>query len=275
MSTTAAQPAAHALPTAGTGFRVYHPALPEVCPRDPDRMALAADADGRCEIFTWDAATGTARQVTDSPYGTLHCALDADARVWWFAEDRRGRGQWFFQDYEGGARQPGLTGLPPGLPHGLAVSDAGTVAIGLGDGSGMTVHLGRPGGPARQVWTVGGQALLTGISPSGGLLALSGAAKLRPRGHARHLLRVGARPALRTPRPALGARLRAVPVRHRAAAGPGAQRRLPAGDLAARQRAVAPGLVPLRNRDHRPLVPHGTPCPRPPGPPRPLHPRHG
>ncbi|MFF9783811.1 S9 family peptidase [Streptomyces nigrescens] len=174
MSMTAAHPAA--LPPSGTGFRVYHPALPEVCPRDPARMALAADADGRCEIFTWNAATGTARQVTDSPHGTLHCALDAEARVWWFAEDRSGLGLWYFQDFEGGARQPGLTGLPPGFPHGLAVSDAGTVAIGLGDGRGMTVHLGRPGGPARQVWTVDGQARLAGISPSGGLLALSGAA---------------------------------------------------------------------------------------------------
>lgn len=174
MSPNAARPAE--APSHGTGFRVYRPALPEVCPRDPARMALAADAGGRCEIFTWHAATGTARQVTDSPDGTLHCALDADARVWWFAEDRRGAGRWYFQEFDGGPRLPGLTGLPPGLPHGLAVSHAGTVAVGLGDGRGMTVHLGMPGGPARAVHTVDGHALLAGISPSGGLLALSGAA---------------------------------------------------------------------------------------------------
>ncbi|WP_329400217.1 prolyl oligopeptidase family serine peptidase [Streptomyces lydicus] len=162
--------------TAGD-FRVYQPALPEVCPRDPRRMVLAADADGRCEIFTWQAATGTARQVTDSRDGTLHCAIDADARVWWFAEDRNGRGRWYFEEFEGGGpRRPGLTGLRPGLPHGLAVSDAGTVAIGLGDGRGTTVHIGTPGGPARPVATVDGPALLAGISPSGGLLALSGPA---------------------------------------------------------------------------------------------------
>lgn len=173
MTATAAGTAA---PPPGTGFRVYRPALPEVCPRDPARMALAADADGRCEIFTWNAATGTARQVTDSPDGTVHCALDADARVWWFTEDRSGLGLWYFQDFEGGPHRPGLTGLRPGLPCGLALSDAGTVALGLGDGRGMTVHLGTPGGPARPVRTVDGPALLTGISPSGGLLALSGAA---------------------------------------------------------------------------------------------------
>ncbi|WP_328691670.1 prolyl oligopeptidase family serine peptidase [Streptomyces caniferus] len=174
MSATAAGTAAP--PPPGTGFRVYRPALPEVCPRDPARMALAADADGRCEIFTWNAATGTARQVTDSPDGTVHCALDADARVWWFDEDRSGLGLWYFQDFGGGPRHPGLTGLRPGLPCGLAVSDAGTVALGLGEGRSMTVHLGTPGGPARRVRTVDGPALLTGISPSGGLLALSGAA---------------------------------------------------------------------------------------------------
>ncbi|MEU5541886.1 alpha/beta fold hydrolase [Streptomyces sioyaensis] len=174
MSPHAARPAE--APSPGTGFRVYRPALPEVCPRDPARMALAADAGGRCEIFTWHAATGTARQVTDSPDGTLHCALDAAARVWWFAEDRRGAGRWYFQEFEGGPRLPGLTGLSAGLPYGLAVSHAGTVAIGLGDGHGMTVHLGMPGLPARAVHTVDGHALLAGISPSGGLLALSGAA---------------------------------------------------------------------------------------------------
>ncbi|MFF3745848.1 alpha/beta fold hydrolase [Streptomyces kronopolitis] len=174
MSPHAPRPAA--APPTVTGFLVYRPALPEVCPRDPARMALAADAGGRCEIFTWDAATGTARQVTDSPDGTLHCALDADARVWWFAEDRRGAGRWYFQEFDGGPHRPGLTGLPPGLPHGLAVSHAGTVAIGLGDGQGMTVHLGTAGGPARAVHTLDGHALLAGISPSGGLLALTGAA---------------------------------------------------------------------------------------------------
>ncbi|MFB6437398.1 alpha/beta fold hydrolase [Streptomyces sp. NPDC056411] len=167
-------------PAPGGGFRVYRPALPEVCPRDPARMALAADAGGRCEIFTWNAATGASRQVTDSRHGTLHCAVDADARVWWFAEERSGVGQWHFQDFEGGPRHPGLSGLRPGLPNGLAVSDAGTVAIGVGDGRGMAVHLGVPGGPARQVAAVDGPALLTGIAPSGGLLAVSGAAGSEP-----------------------------------------------------------------------------------------------
>ncbi|MEE4419246.1 S9 family peptidase [Streptomyces bugieae] len=170
--------AAHARPlqAPGTGFQVYRPALPEVCPRDPARMALAADADGRCEIFTWDARTGTTRRVTDSRDGTLHCAVDADARVWWFAEDRSGRGRWHFQDFDGGPAVPGLAGLRPGLPHGLAVSDTGTAAIGLGDGRRTTVHLGTAGGRGRPVLTVEGPALLTGISPTGRLLAVSGPA---------------------------------------------------------------------------------------------------
>ncbi|UZJ32718.1 TolB family protein [Streptomyces endophytica] len=139
-------------------------------------MALAADADGRCEIFTWDARTGTTRRVTDSRDGTLHCAVDADARVWWFAEDRSGRGRWYFQDFGGGPAVPGLAGLRPGLPYGLAVSDTGTAAIGLGDGRRTTVHLGTTGGPGRPVLTVDGAALLTGISPTGRLLAVSGPA---------------------------------------------------------------------------------------------------
>ncbi|WP_437114899.1 alpha/beta fold hydrolase [Streptomyces longispororuber] len=85
-------------------------------------MVFTADADGRCEVFTWDAAARRARQVTDRPGGTLHGAIDHDARVWWFAEDARGVGHWRFQPFEGGPDRPGLTGVPDGTARGLAVT---------------------------------------------------------------------------------------------------------------------------------------------------------
>ncbi|QGV77107.1 alpha/beta hydrolase family protein [Streptomyces ficellus] len=157
------------------GYQVYRAALPEVCAADPARMVFTADADGRCEVFTWDATVRRARQVTRRPRGTLHGAIDRDAHVWWFDEDEHGRGRWWFQPFTGGADRPGLTGVPPGLPRGLAVSDHGTVALALGDGRATTVHLGPRGGAARTVARIPGHATLTGITPGGGLLALSGA----------------------------------------------------------------------------------------------------
>ncbi|MGY1454105.1 alpha/beta fold hydrolase [Streptomyces sp. SS8] len=168
--------AASSAPDAGRpapGYRVYRPVLPEVCPRDPALMVLTGDAGGRCEVFALDARTGRTRQVTDRPRGTLHCAIDADAAVWWFDEDETGRGRWLHQDFRGGPVRPGLTGLPAGTPRGLAVGDGGTVAVGLGDGSGLTVHLGRRGGPGRPVLRVRGHAVLCGLSPDGRLLAVT------------------------------------------------------------------------------------------------------
>ncbi|GAA4078771.1 S9 family peptidase [Streptomyces hundungensis] len=157
-------------------YQVYRAALPEVCAAQPARMVFTADADGRCEVFTWDADTRTARRVTDRPHGTLHGAIDRDARVWWFDEDEHGVGRWRFQPFEGGPDRPGLLGVPEAEPRGLAVSDGARVAIGLGDGRGTAVYLGPRGGAAREVTRVDGHATLSGITPDGRLLALSGAA---------------------------------------------------------------------------------------------------
>lgn len=160
----------------GSRYQVYLAALPEVCAADPALMAFTADAEGRCEVFAWNAETGRARQVTDRPLGTLHGTIDRDANVWWFDEDAHGEGHWRFQPFHGGPDLPGLTGVPPGTPRGLAVSDDGIVAIGLGDGRTTTVHLGGRGAPAREVTRVERHVTLSGITAAAGLLAISGPA---------------------------------------------------------------------------------------------------
>ncbi|MCQ9181371.1 alpha/beta fold hydrolase [Streptomyces sp. IBSBF 2953] len=158
----------------GDAFEVFFGALPEVCPRDARRMVLTADADGRCEVFTWDAATRTARQVTDRPEGTVHHAVDADAYVWWFDEDAEGRGHWWFQPFDGGCRLPGLPGAPTGSPRGLAVTADGTVVAAIAPGHGGTsLLLGRRGRAPREVFRTAGQSRLGGITPEGDLVALA------------------------------------------------------------------------------------------------------
>ncbi|WP_432069178.1 alpha/beta hydrolase family protein [Streptomyces sp. AA1529] len=156
------------------GYRVYRPVIPEVCPADPDRMVLTADAGGRCEVFAHDAATGRTRQVTDRPHGTLHGALDRDGAVWWFDEDLEGRGVWQVQDFDGGPDTAGLPPAPAGTPRGLAMNAAGQVAAGVGSPAGLTVWLGRRGGPAREVHRAAGPWRLAGLSPDGALLAVAG-----------------------------------------------------------------------------------------------------
>ncbi|CAL9345644.1 hypothetical protein SUDANB176_00366 [Streptomyces sp. enrichment culture] len=161
-------------------YQVFRSALPETCPSDPSRMVFTADARGRCEVFAWDAFSRRARQVTSRSAGTFHCSIDHDADIWWFDEDRDGRGSWRRRPFHhDGPRDipdpPGLLDLPPGLPRGLAFAADGTTAVALTDGRTGTVHLGRKGNPARQLLRVSGPLTLHGISPDGGLLAVTGA----------------------------------------------------------------------------------------------------
>ncbi|MFE1858238.1 S9 family peptidase [Streptomyces anandii] len=157
-------------------FRVFLGVLPDVCPRDARRMVFTADAGGRCEVFAWDAETRTARRVTDRPGGTAHCAIDADAHVWWFEEDARGRGLWWYQPFDGGPRRPGLPGAPEGLPRGLAVTAGGTVAAAVAPAPGTTrVIVGRRGHAPRTVLSASRDLRLSGFTPEGDLLALAAA----------------------------------------------------------------------------------------------------
>ncbi|MFE6098517.1 alpha/beta fold hydrolase [Streptomyces laurentii] len=162
--------------TAPRDYGVYRPVLPVTSPRDPDRMVYTGDAEGRCEIFTWDRSSGTGRQLTDRPHGTLLCAIDADEAVWWFDEDLDGRGAWRTQDFDGGPDRPALTGVPYGRPAGLALSASGTVAVGIRDAGGLHLHLGRRGGDATPVLRRTGPGTLGDLAPDGDLLAVSGPA---------------------------------------------------------------------------------------------------
>jgi len=154
------------------GFQVYRPALPCASRGYPNLMVFTGDADGRCEVFTWDSATRRRRQVTDRPHGTLHCAIDADATVWWFDEGRDGVGSWQVQDFGGGADRPAFASAPAGRHRGLAMSEQGTVALGIGDQDGTTLRLGLRDGPAEAVHRTADPASLVDLSPRADLLVL-------------------------------------------------------------------------------------------------------
>ncbi|MGW3401207.1 prolyl oligopeptidase family serine peptidase [Streptomyces zhihengii] len=162
--------------TATRTYGVYRPVLPVTSPRNPDRMVYTGDADGRCEIFTWDRSSGSGRQLTDRPHGTLLCDIDGDEAVWWFDEDRGGSGVWRTQDFEGGPDRTALAGVPAGRPAGLALTERGTVAVGIRGAGGFSVHLGRRGGRGTPVLRTTDSATLCDLAPDGGLLAVSGPA---------------------------------------------------------------------------------------------------
>ncbi|SHN10000.1 alpha/beta hydrolase family protein [Actinacidiphila paucisporea] len=172
-TTTAAPGGRHAR------YRLFVPALPDPCAQDPAHMVFTADAGGRCEVFTWDAGTGQARQVTDRPLGTLRATIDPGSHVWWFDEDADGVGRWCFQPFAGGADRDGLTGVAAGTPRGLWVGDDGTVVMGIGYGDSTAVLRGVRGGPARQIARLERFASVSGAARSGGqlLVAVTGSAR--------------------------------------------------------------------------------------------------
>ena len=54
----------------------------------PERLVYSSNSSGSWQLWAWDRAVGTRRQVTDHPIGVLHGVVTPDgARVVWFHDD--------------------------------------------------------------------------------------------------------------------------------------------------------------------------------------------
>ncbi|PLW65890.1 prolyl oligopeptidase family serine peptidase [Streptomyces sp. SCUT-3] len=128
-------------------FRAPRVSLPEWAEDAPDRSLFVSNATGTFELYAWDRATGTQRQVTDRPNGTTEGTLSPDGEwVWWFSDtDGDEFGVWMRQPFAGGEDVPGAPGLEPSYPAGLALGRDGTVVVGRStDEHGTSVHVLRP-----------------------------------------------------------------------------------------------------------------------------------
>src|SRR5687767_5051406 len=97
--------------------RVVYPELPVVAERAPHRRVSIGDSGGRCEVWAYDARTGTDRVVTARPGGTTRAAIDPLGQaVWWFDDDVTGVGVWRTQPFGGGTDRTALPGVPGGRP---------------------------------------------------------------------------------------------------------------------------------------------------------------
>ncbi|MCC9311841.1 prolyl oligopeptidase family serine peptidase [Kitasatospora sp. RB6PN24] len=129
-------------------FRAARVSLPDWADDAPDRSLYVSNATGTYQVYAWDRATGSHRQVTDRPHGTTDAALSPDgAWVWWFDDtDGDEFGIWRRQPFEGGADEPAVPGLAPSYEAGLALGRDGTAVVGRStDEDGTTLHLLRPG----------------------------------------------------------------------------------------------------------------------------------
>ena len=133
-----------ALPLWEQRFRGARVSLPEWAIDHPDRCLYVGNATGTFELYAWDRAAGTTRQVTDREHGTYDGALPPDgAQVWWFDDDAGDEhGVWRRTPFLGGPHEQAVPGVPAAFPAGLALGHR-TVAVGCSDDDGVTVWLRR------------------------------------------------------------------------------------------------------------------------------------
>nr|BFE85385.1 hypothetical protein GCM10020093_079860 [Planobispora longispora] len=133
-----------------------------------------SNASGAWEVYAWDRSEGVARQVTARPKGTSHGTIDPTGQwVWWFADtDGDEWGTWMRQPFTGGPDEP--VDLEPGHPVGIALAETGDAVIGTTrPGKGFTVHLVRPGAPAKVLYEHMEAASVAAVSPDGSLIAVN------------------------------------------------------------------------------------------------------
>ena len=146
-------------------FRAPRVSLPEWALHAPDRCLYVSNVSGTFELYAWDRAAGTTRQVTDRPHGTSDGALSPDGeQVWWFDDtDGDEFGTWRRQPFTGGADEDAAPGVPAGYPAGLEIGQ-GLSVVGTATDDGTTVHVVRPGAPPTVLYASEHDADLAGLS---------------------------------------------------------------------------------------------------------------
>jgi dienelactone hydrolase len=150
--------------------------LPQWARDAPDRCLYTSNASGTWEVYAWDRATGTHRQVTSRPKGTHLATVSPDGeQVWWFADtDGNEFGSWVAEPFAGRSAdqppRPAVPGAPPGYPAGLDVGRR-TAAVGSSTNEGTTVWICR-GGAAEIVYHSTNDAGVGALSRDEHLLAI-------------------------------------------------------------------------------------------------------
>ena len=172
MPDTAPPSAPPAVPLWEQRFRAARVSLPEWAQDAPDRCLYVSNATGTFELYAWDRAAGTTRQVTERANGTSSGTLPPDgAHVWWFDDtDGDEHGVWRRQPWEGGPDDQALPGVPAAYPAGLEIGRTTTV-VGCSDDDGSTVFVCGADGP-RELYRSAEDADVAGLSADDRLVVL-------------------------------------------------------------------------------------------------------
>jgi dipeptidyl aminopeptidase/acylaminoacyl peptidase len=144
----------------------------------PDRCLYTSNASGTTEVYAWDRATDTHRQVTARKSGTHSATLPPDGEaIWWFDDtDGDEFGRWVSEPFGGlpvdAVAEPAVPGVEDGYPAGLAIGRT-VVAVGTSTDDGTKVWVRRDGGPAVVVYSHAEDGGVRALSEDESLLAIS------------------------------------------------------------------------------------------------------
>ena len=156
-------------------FSAARISLPDWARDAPERSLYVSNASGTWELYAWDRAAGTHRQVTDRPNGTFHGTLSADGeQIWWFDDtDGDEFGSWVTEPFDrDGAPAPAVPGTHPGYPAGLSLG-ARVVGLGMSTDDGVTVWVSHDGGEPQVVYQHEQDGGLSALSWEESLLVIS------------------------------------------------------------------------------------------------------
>jgi dipeptidyl aminopeptidase/acylaminoacyl peptidase len=173
-------------------FRAPRVSLPDWAHDAPHRCLYASDVSGVVEQYAWDRTTGTHRQVTDRPNGTLIATVSPDGEtIWWFADtDGDEFGIWRTQPFTGGADEVALPEVGPAYPAGLEVGDT-VVAVGRSTDDGSELWAGPLDGPRSVFYRTPDTASVDALSHDESLLVFSHSEHGDPRYPALRVLATG------------------------------------------------------------------------------------
>ncbi|SDD85601.1 S9 family peptidase [Actinokineospora iranica] len=159
-------------------FHAARVSLPSWALEAPDRNVYVSNASGVWEVYAWDRATDTHRQVTDRPNGTLHATVSPDGEhIWWFADtDGDEFGSWVREPFAGlpagAAASPAVPGTKSGYPAGLEIGDT-VRAVGVADDDGTTIFLARGSADAEVIYQNEHDGGVSALSRDERLLAIA------------------------------------------------------------------------------------------------------
>jgi dipeptidyl aminopeptidase/acylaminoacyl peptidase len=141
----------------------------------PDRLTVVSNESGAYQVYAWDRARGSRRQVTDHPIGVVDGlpTPDGEGVVWFHDETGSEVGRWVIEPFHGDARERRalVEGVPEAWSAGLAMGDTMTV-VGTADEDGFTIWRAVAGAPAEPMHSHAQVLHVAGLSRDGSSLAI-------------------------------------------------------------------------------------------------------